>query len=134
MSGTKHSQDKPPLHLIPRAALYAAAGVLEFGAKKYAAWNWSKGLSWTDVARAAIGHLEAFLDGEDYDTGEGGSNMLHVACALTECMFLAEFAAHGTGTDDRRPPRPAPTREPLPLACPAAPAPPPAREAEATLA
>jgi hypothetical protein len=98
--GTKHSADKPPLHLINRAALEAEARVLAFGARKYAEWNWSKGLKWADVARAAIGHLYAFLDGEDLDPESG---LPHVAHARTEAGFLLEFIARGTGTDDRRP-------------------------------
>lgn len=98
--GTKHSTDKPPLHLINRAALVAEAEVLAFGARKYAPWNWSKGLEWADAARAAIGHLYAFLDREDLDPE---SRLSHVAHARAETGFLLEFIAKGTGVDDRRP-------------------------------
>ena len=97
--GTKHSDGKPPLHLINREALIREAEVLAFGAKKYAEWNWAKGLSRTDVARAAIGHIYAWLDQEDIDPESGLNHIAHARCELG---FLLEFIGRGTGIDDRR--------------------------------
>jgi len=103
MSARKDDAGKPPLSLIPRSALLAEARVMAKGRIKYQAHNWRSGagLEWSRVIDAALRHIEAFADGEDYDLGEGGSGELHLANARCCLAFLIEYYEYGLGTDDR---------------------------------
>jgi hypothetical protein len=97
--GTKHDSGKPPLSLIPRVALEAEARVFDFGAKKYARYNYTKGFNVSRLIDAAMRHLVAYNDGEDLDPESGESHLAHARCCtsmLMECLNL------GTATDDRR--------------------------------
>src|SRR5678810_808588 len=58
--GKKHDQDKVPLQLLPLDALTEIAKVLQFGAKKYAARNWEKGIEYDRVFGATLRHLYAW--------------------------------------------------------------------------
>lgn len=100
----KHSQNKPPIHLINQHSEEAEARALAFGAQKYGEWNWAagRGLRWTDLARATIGHVRAFLARVEQDPESGLSHIDHAKANLG---FLAEYIATGTGQDDRRPAR-----------------------------
>lgn len=97
-SGIKHDEDKPPLHLIPPEFLYAIAEILAFGVKKYAPRNWEKGMNWSRVYRAAIGHLFDWFMGKGPDPETGKSHLWHAACCI---MFLVVYEIRGSGTDDR---------------------------------
>lgn len=97
-AGSKHDAGKPPLSLIPRAALLAEAEVLAFGAQKYDAHNWRKGMRWSRLGDAAMRHLLAWLDGEDNDPETGLPHLAHLRCCSG---FLLEYAQSGAGTDDR---------------------------------
>lgn len=72
--------------------------VLEFGARKYAAWNWAKGMKWSRLYAAALRHWLADLKGEQCDSETGLSHLQHMACCL---MFLLVYEADGIGEDDR---------------------------------
>lgn len=101
MSAIKYDVGKPPLSLIPRAAHIAEAEVLAFGAKKYAAWNWSKGMAHSRLIDAALRHITAYADGEDVDPESGLSHLAHARCCLG---FLIELTQTHPDLDDRRPP------------------------------
>ena len=74
------------------------ARVLEFGANKYAAHNWRKGMSWSRLVGSALRHLEAYGRGEIADPETGYSHLGHLGCNL---MFLITYQREGLGTDDR---------------------------------
>lgn len=86
MSGTKHDQDKPGVHLLDPLALEGIARVLDFGAKKYAAHNWRGGISYSRLIAAALRHLFAILRGEDTDPESGLPHVDHLGCCW---MFLS---------------------------------------------
>lgn len=86
------------LSLVSKPALAGVGRVLEYGAKKYAARNWEKGLAWVATCDSLLRHTLAFLDGEDFDPETGLPNVHHIMC---NAMFLAHFYETGTGTDDR---------------------------------
>src|SRR5437899_3061811 len=74
-TAAKFDTGKSPVSLIPRDAQLAEADVLAFGAKKYAAHNWRKGMAWSRLGDAAMRHLLAWLDGEDVDPETGLSHL-----------------------------------------------------------
>lgn len=94
----KHDAGKIPMELLPAPALEEIARVLQFGAKKYAAWNWAKGFGWTRLAGAALRHLFAWVNGEDRDPESGLSHLAHAGCCI---LFLITHERCGLGTDDR---------------------------------
>lgn len=94
----KHDQNKPPLDLIPYSALELEAQVLAFGALKYDAHNWCKGMDWSRLIGACMRHIGAFNAGEDLDPESGLSHLGHARCCLA---FLIEYQKEKLGTDDR---------------------------------
>ncbi len=103
MSARKDDAGKPPISLLPRSALMAAARVMAKGRVRYGADNWRSGagMDWRRLIDAAMRHLLAFSDGEDFDDGEGGSGELHLANAICCLSFLIEYYEKGIGHDDR---------------------------------
>jgi hypothetical protein len=97
--GKKSDTGKPPMALLSGAALAEVAKVLDFGQKKYDAWNWSKGFVWSRPASAALRHIFQWLGGEDKDSETGLSHLAHAMCEL---MFVLDFEVNKIGTDDRR--------------------------------
>lgn len=72
--------------------------VLAFGAKKYAAGNWAKGMAWSRPIDALDRHWTAWKGGEKVDSETGYSHLWHMGCCL---MFLIAYEARNIGTDDR---------------------------------
>lgn len=95
--GVKFDHDKPRMDLLDPYALEQLSKVLGFGAQKYAAHNWRKGLHKSRLIGAALRHLFAYLKGEDTDPETGLSHVAHAMCC---CMFLLGLE-HRTELDDR---------------------------------
>jgi hypothetical protein len=97
----KADAGKLPLELVPTRPLEAVAAVLAFGARKYAANNWRKGLAFSRVYAAVLRHLFAWWRGEDNDPETGLSHLAHARCELD---FLLEYTLRpgGPGTLDDR--------------------------------
>jgi hypothetical protein len=76
------------------------AAVFDYGRKKYAAWNWAKGMAWSIPLACAVRHLMAILDGEKDDPESGLPHRGHVFCNL--CMLLTFEKTYPEG-DDRAP-------------------------------
>lgn len=74
------------------------ARVFEYGARKYAAWNWAKGMAWSVPMACAVRHLLAILRGEELDKESGLPHRGHVACNL---VMLAQFERTYPEGDDR---------------------------------
>lgn len=93
-NGGKHPVRFTPIHLLEDCNR-----VLEFGAKKYEAWGWAKGMPWSVPYECAIRHLAAWYRGEDTDPESGLPHLGHVMANL---VMLTHFAsAHPSG--DNRP-------------------------------
>ena len=90
--GVKHDLGKNPLDLLPFGALEDVGRVLEFGARKYSAWNWSKGMMYSRLIAAALRHIFSFAKGEDKDPETGISHIAHALCCL---LFLQEYINRG---------------------------------------
>lgn len=96
--GVKHDQGKPPISLINRRALEEEARVMAYGAKKYAAHNWRKGISSSRLLDAALRHILAYADGENLDLETGLSHLAHARCCLA---FQIELEHTHPKLDDR---------------------------------
>lgn len=97
-SGVKHDGGKPRLDLIPREAMEGLGRVLAFGAIKYSAGNWSKGIEYSRLIAATFRHLIAFASGEDLDPESRLSHIHHAQCNLA---FLAYMIEHRKDLDNR---------------------------------
>lgn len=96
--GRKDDAGKAPWHLLAPELMDATAQVLEFGAKKYGARNWEKGMSWSRPFSAMMRHMWAWWRGEKSDPETGYSHLWHAACCL---MFLIAYEQRQIGEDDR---------------------------------
>lgn len=96
--GTKHDGGKSAMSLIPQDVLLDVGEVLEFGARKYQQWNWTKGFPYTRLASAVMRHLAQWLSGQNKDPESGKSHLVHALCGL---LMLAAHEKRGLGVDDR---------------------------------
>lgn len=97
-AATKHDGDKVRLELLSSIALSETAKALAFGAQKYGAYNWKKGLKFTRLLGALLRHTFSYLSGESKDPESGLSHMAHAACCV---MFLLELEVTRPDLDDR---------------------------------
>lgn len=84
--GTKNDSEKPSLAFIPAKAVYGIGQAFTYGAKKYADWNYKKGLRATRLASALLRHVFAWLGGEDNDKESGLSHLYHAGACI--CMLI----------------------------------------------
>lgn len=96
--GVKNDQEKIRLELLSTPWLMGVGRVLTFGAQKYDAHNWRKGLQQSRLLGAALRHILAFMGGEDLDKETGISHLYHASCCL---MFSAELMETMPEMDDR---------------------------------
>ena len=96
--GRKDDKGKDPWHLAPWDAFRAIIKVLRFGAEKYAARNWEKGMAWSRPYGALIRHLTSWWEGEAADPETGYSHLWHAGCCV---VFLIAYEIRGIGEDDR---------------------------------
>lgn len=86
--GLKYDYGKAPMSLLPAKALEVEAQVLAYGAEKYAAHNWRKGMSHSRLLDAALRHCMAIANGEWIDPESGLPHVGHARCMLG---FLADL-------------------------------------------
>jgi len=101
LNAVKYDAGKPPMSMLPGAALEAVALVLDFGAHKYGRDNWRNGFSYSRLMDAAVRHLYTFQEGEDNDPETGLSHIAHASCCL---LFLLHYIETSVGVpegDDR---------------------------------
>ncbi len=96
--GLKADAEKPPVDLLDPLALQRIAEVLAFGAKKYTAHNWRKGIRYSRLIAAAQRHLMAINDGETIDPESGLPHAAHLGCCA---MFLIWMMENRQDLDDR---------------------------------
>jgi hypothetical protein len=74
------------------------ARVFDYGRKKYAEWNWAKGMKWSVPLACAVRHCLAILRGEENDPESGLPHRGHVACNI---VMLAQYESSYPEGDDR---------------------------------
>jgi Domain of unknown function (DUF5664) len=78
------------------AAVWAeCADVFTYGLKKYAAWNWAKGMPWSVPLACAGRHLLAILAGEETDAESGLPHRGHVMCNIVMLLQYAKTYPEG---------------------------------------
>lgn len=80
------------------AGFEPAARVFGFGAKKYKAFNWAKGMPWSVPYACACRHIEKLQMGEELDRDSLLHHRGHVQCNL---IMLVTFATTYRAGDDR---------------------------------
>lgn len=94
----KFDTEKKRLELLPFLALEQVGDVFTYGAKKYGAFNYRKGMSWSRLIGAALRHLFAFARGENKDPESGLLHLAHCACCI---LMLIDAVLLELGEDDR---------------------------------
>jgi len=74
------------------------AQVFDYGRKKYAEWNWLKGMAWSIPLACAARHLMAMLSGEVLDPESKLPHRGHVLCNL---VMLHTYSRTFIEGDDR---------------------------------
>jgi hypothetical protein len=101
-TAVKFDGGKTDWSLMPFEAVEEINKVLEFGAKKYAAHNWTQGdgFRYTRVLNSLFRHLFAWSRGEDLDPESGLSHLAHAGCNI---LFLIYYNRYKTryNNDDR---------------------------------
>ena len=72
-----------------------ASFVFQFGAEKYAPFNWAKGMAWSIPLDCAMRHLRAHAHGEEADPESGYSHIGHLVCNLIMLAFFERTYPEG---------------------------------------
>jgi hypothetical protein len=88
------------LLLTERFGVESTCAQFDFGAKKYSAWNWAKGMAWSIPLACFKRHWLKLRSGEQDDPESGVSHWGAIGCNLT---MLVHFVRHYREGDDRPP-------------------------------
>ena len=94
----RYNEGKPRWSLVDFKSMEPLVQVLEYGAKKYAPYNWTKGLPTTQICESLLRHTFAYLNGEDNDAESGCSHIGHI---MANAMFLSYVMKNKPQFDDR---------------------------------
>jgi hypothetical protein len=97
--GIKKDLGKLRWSLLPYDALAEVVKVLQFGAEKYDARNWEKGMDWSRVFDAEMRHKIARWQHRE-DLAED-SQLLHAAHEACNSLFQLAYILRQKGKDDR---------------------------------
>jgi hypothetical protein len=87
-TGTKHDAGKSRVDLLDPEFLLEMGRVMEFGAQKYGAHNWKKGIVYSRLYGALQRHALGFWKGEPIDKESGLKALAHIAI---NAMMLASM-------------------------------------------
>lgn len=94
-SGARYNIGKPDFSLIPLCTMEDEARVWEYGKRKYAAWNWAKGMSWDIPYSCMMRHLSAWQRGEENDPESGLPHLAHAMCNLRMLVLFSRTFPEG---------------------------------------
>ncbi len=97
-SGARFNDSKPKFSLLPLCTLEDEIRVWEYGERKYAAYNWTKGMKWSIPFECALRHLEAWQAGIELDEESGLPHLAHAMCNLRMLTLYSKTYPEG---DDR---------------------------------
>ena len=103
ITAIKHDQAKADWSMMPWDSVEEILKVLEFGKRKYSAWNWAQGegFKYSRIFNSLLRHMFAWFRGEDNDPESGLSHLAHAGCNI---LFLIYFVKHKNkykNNDDR---------------------------------
>jgi hypothetical protein len=89
----KFDSGKTDWSLMPFEAVEEINKVLEFGARKYSAHNWTQGdgFRYTRVLSSLFRHLFAWSRGEDSDPESGLSHLAHAGCNVIFLIYYNRY-------------------------------------------
>jgi len=95
-TGIKNDQEKMRYDLVPFRALDDVVRVLTYGASKYSPDNWRR-VDHADerYPAAALRHMSAYLQGEEYDPESGLPHLAHAICSLMFVLTVNSEASDG---------------------------------------
>ncbi len=85
-SALRFNEGKPKWTLVHFNSLVPLVRVLEYGAKKYAPYNWQNPMSRMDILDSMQRHMAKLIDGEENDEESG---LPHVGHILANAMFYS---------------------------------------------
>ena len=94
-TGARYNDNKPDYSLIPMHLLEDTARVFMYGSKKYAAWNWCKGMKWSVPYACALRHLFAWFRGEECDKESGLPHLAHAMCNILMLTLYSKTYKEG---------------------------------------
>jgi hypothetical protein len=97
-AGAKFDGGKIGVWMLPPDPLIDIARVLDFGAQKYASYNWTNGIKYSRIYGSLLRHLWAWWKGEDIDPESGLHHLAHAGCNV---LFLLQFSRSRKSFDDR---------------------------------
>lgn len=97
-TAARFNDAKPDFSLIPLCTMVDEAKVWEYGRRKYAAWNWAKGMPWSVPFACLMRHMAAWQRGEEADPESGLPHLAHAMCNLRMLTLYAQTYPAG---DDR---------------------------------
>ena len=97
-SGARYNAGKPDFSLLPLWTLAEEVAVWEYGRRKYAAWNWMKGMMWSIPFACLMRHLALWQMGEELDKESGLPHLAHAMCNLRMLVAYKRVFPQG---DDR---------------------------------
>jgi hypothetical protein len=97
--GVKMDHGKLRWSLLPWDAVREVVKVLEFGATKYAARNWERGMDWDRCFDASMRHKIAWW--QDKEENASDSNIKHLAHEACNLLFLLAYELRKVGKDTR---------------------------------
>ena len=69
--------------------------VWEYGEKKYAPFNWMKGMSWNSIVGCYMRHVRAIKKGTKIDKESGRLHAAHLVCNAMMLVHYCEFYPEG---------------------------------------
>jgi len=100
-TGARYNDGKPDYSLIPMHLLADTARVFEYGSRKYAPYNWAKGMKWSVPYACLMRHAFAWWRGEQNDAESGLPHTAHMMCNL---LMIVHYQ-HSYNEGDDRPPK-----------------------------
>lgn len=76
-------------------AIEESCHVFTYGANKYKAWNWIKGMQWSVPVACAVRHSLKILSGEDIDEESGRKHAAHVVCNILMLIHYTKYYKEG---------------------------------------
>ncbi len=76
-------------NMMMREHVADCAHVFEYGKRKYAAWNWAKGMAWSIPVACALRHAHAlWVEEQENDAESGLSHIGHILCNTTMILHF----------------------------------------------